>query len=154
MTYIYLTFDAKVISSSIKVINMHTNQKLNLSNNRSSKIAEVKDFTHDDFKEIADKTDFLQKEWSDLLHISERTLQRYARDSGTFNFSVTDRILQIDKVLERGKEVFGSYAKFLLWLREEPLVYEGNLSIYSLATFEGINQVLAQIGRIEHGILL
>ena len=132
---------------------MNTHQKSNFSNNRSTKIAEVKDFTYNDFKEISDKTDFLQKEWSELLHISERTLQRYARESGTFNFSVTDRILQIDKVLERGKEVFGSYAKFLLWLREEPKMYEDHLSLHSLATFEGINQVLIQIGRIEHGIL-
>ncbi len=133
---------------------MNTHQKTNLPGNRSSKIAEVKDFTYNDFKEIADKTDFLQKEWSDVLHISERTLQRYARESGSFNFSVTDRILQIDKVLERGKDVFGSYGKFLSWLREEPLTYDGNISLHSLATFEGINQVLSQIGRIEHGILL
>ena len=133
---------------------MNTHQKTNLPNNRSSKIAEVKDFTYNDFKEIADKTDFLQKEWSDVLHISERTLQRYARESGSFNFSVTDRILQIDKVLERGKDVFGSYEKFVSWLREEPLTYDGNISLYSLATFEGINQVLSQIGRIEYGILL
>jgi hypothetical protein len=30
---------------------------------------------------------------------------------------------------------------------------EGPLSIQSLARFEGINNVLTQIGRIEHGIL-
>ena len=132
---------------------MNRNLKQHPANNPSTKIAEVKDFTFEDFTEIAEKTDFLQKEWSELLHISERTLQRYARDKGTFSFSVTDRITQIDKVLERGKEVFGSYAKFILWLREEPLTYEGNLSLLSLATFEGIGNVLTQIGRIEHGIL-
>lgn len=132
---------------------MNRNLKHNPANNSSSKITEVKDFIYDDFTEIAGKTDFLQKEWAELLHISERTLQRYARDNGTFSFSVTDRITQIDKVLERGKEVFGSYAKFILWLREEPLAYEGNLSLLSLATFEGISNVLTQIGRIEHGIL-
>lgn len=132
---------------------MNRNLKQYLTNNPTSKITEVKDFIYEDFTDIADKTDFLQKEWSELLHISERTLQRYARDNGTFSFSVTDRITQIDKVLERGKEVFGSYAKFILWLREEPLTYEGNLSLLSLATFEGISNILTQIGRIEHGIL-
>lgn len=132
---------------------MNRNLKQNPINNPSSKIAEVTDFTFEDFTNIADKTDFLQKEWSELLHISERTLQRYARDNGTFSFSVTDRIMQIDKVLERGKDVFGSYEKFILWLREEPLTYEGHLSLHSLATFEGISNILTQIGRIEHGIL-
>ena len=113
----------------------------------------TKDFTYNEFKKITSKTDFTQKEWYDILHISERTLQRYSKDNSTFNFSVTDRILQIDKVLERGLEVFGSYEKFLRWLRDDPYMLEGRLSLDSLASFEGINYVLTQIGRIEHGIL-
>ena len=113
----------------------------------------VKDFTFNDFKKIASKVDFTQKEWSDILHISDRTLQRYANDNGSFNTGVIDRILQISKVLQRGREVFGSYQKFNLWLRENPYMLEGRLSLHSLASIEGINNVLTQLGRIEHGIL-
>lgn len=113
----------------------------------------TKDLTFNDFKKIASKTDFTQKEWSDILHISERTLQRYSKENTAFSFSVTDRILQINKVFERGLEVFGSYSKFNLWLRGKPYMLEGRLSLHSLASFEGINNVLTQIGRIEHGIL-
>lgn len=112
----------------------------------------TKDFTFNNFKKVASKTDFTQKEWSDILHISERTLQRYSKENSSFSFSVTDRILQINKVFERGLEVFGSYEKFNLWLRGEPYMLEGRLSINSLASFEGINNVLTQVGRIEHGI--
>jgi putative toxin-antitoxin system antitoxin component (TIGR02293 family) len=113
----------------------------------------VKDFTFDDFKKISAKVDFTQKEWSDILHISERTLQRYANDNGSFNTGVIDRIVQISKVLQKGREVFGSYEKFNLWLREDPYMLEGRLSLHSLASIEGINNVLTQLGRIEHGIL-
>lgn len=120
--------------------------------NLSQKFNVVKDFTYRDFKKIDSKTDFTQKEWSDILHISERTLQRYAKDNSTFSFSVSDRILQIDKVIERGLEVFGSYEKFLLWIRDNPYMLEGRLSLHSLASFEGINNVLTQLIRIEHGI--
>ncbi|MEO8960450.1 MAG: antitoxin Xre-like helix-turn-helix domain-containing protein [Ginsengibacter sp.] len=112
----------------------------------------VKDFTFDDFKKIAGKVDFTQKEWADVLHISERTLQRYGNDNGSFNTGVIDRIIQINKVLQRGKEVFGSYEKFNLWLRGDPYMLEGRLSLHSLASIEGINNVLTQVGRIEHGI--
>lgn len=115
-------------------------------------VPSLKNFTFNDFKKIGDKVDFTQKEWSDILHISERTLQRYAHDNGFFNTGVIDRILQINKVFERGKEVFGSYERFNLWLRDNPYMLEGRLSIHSLASFEGINLVLTQIGRIEHGI--
>lgn len=119
---------------------------------RPKQINITKDLTFNDFKKIASKTDLTQKEWSDILHISERTLQRYSKENSTFSFSVTDRILQIDKVFERGLEVFGSYEKFNLWLRGNPYMLEGRLSLHSLASFEGINNVLTQLGRIEHGI--
>src|SRR5450759_2280084 len=64
----------------------------------------VKDFNYKEFKKIADKVPFTLQEWSDILHISERTLQRYAKANSNFPFSVVDRILQIDKVIKRGIE--------------------------------------------------
>ena len=112
----------------------------------------VKEFNYKEFKKIADKVPFTQQEWSDILHISERTLQRYAKANSTFPFSVTDRILQIDKVIKKGVEVFGNLDKFISWIRSNPFMLEGNLSLHSLATFEGINMVLTQLGRIEHGL--
>jgi uncharacterized protein (DUF2384 family) len=113
----------------------------------------TKEFTFNDFKKIASKTDFTLKEWAAVLHISERTLQRYAKDNSAFGFSLIDRILQINKVIKRGYEVFGSYEKFLLWIRDNPYMLEGRLSLQSLASFDGINNLLTQLGRIEHGIL-
>jgi putative toxin-antitoxin system antitoxin component (TIGR02293 family) len=112
----------------------------------------VKDFNYKDFKKIADKVPFTLQEWSEILHISERTLQRYAKANSNFPFSVTDRILQIDKVIKRGIHVFGSLEKFIGWLRENPYMLEGRLSLQSLATIDGIHKVLTQLGRIEHGI--
>ncbi len=156
MTYIWVTNDIKM------------KRKKEYKNNaiESSKVEEpleeygiqphfqsVEDFTFNDFKKIAARVDFTQKEWSDILHISDRTLQRYANDNGSFNTGVIDRIVQINKVLQRGREVFGSYEKFNLWLRGDPYMLEGRLSLHSLASIEGINNVLTQLGRIEHGIL-
>src|SRR6185312_8190853 len=67
-------------------------------------VPSLKNFTFNDFKKIADKVDFTQKEWSDILHISERTLQRYAHDNGFFNTGVIDRILQIIRFLSAAKK--------------------------------------------------
>ena len=112
----------------------------------------VKEFNYKEFKKIADKVSFTQQEWSDILHISERTIQRYSKNTGNFSFSVTDRILQIDKVIQKGAEVFGSINKFVAWIRSKPSMLEGNLSLESLGSFEGITLILRQLGRIEHGI--
>jgi len=111
-----------------------------------------RDISFSDFKKMASKVDFTQKEWADILHVSERTLQRYAHNDGSFSSGTIDRIYQINKVFQRGKEVFGSYQKFNLWLRDNPYMLEGRLSLHSLASIEGINNVLTQLGRIEHGI--
>ena len=113
----------------------------------------VKDFNYKEFKKIADKVPFTLQEWSQVIHISERTLQRYAKANSNFPFSVVDRILQIDKVINRGIHVFGSIEKFISWLRINPPALEGRISIQSLRSIEGINLVLTQLGRIEHGIL-
>ncbi len=112
----------------------------------------VKDFDYKEFKKIADKVPFTLQEWSDILHISERTLHRYAKANSTFPFSVVDRILQIDKVIKRGIHVFGSLEKFISWLRSNPYMLEGRLSLQSLRSIEGINLVLTQLGRIEYGL--
>lgn len=117
---------------------------------KSAKI--ISGLNFNDFQKIASKVDFTQKEWADILHLSERTLQRYAHDNGSFNSNVVDRLIQIKKVIQRGLEVFGSYERFNLWLRGNPYMLEGQLSIHSLASIEGINNVLTQLGRIEHGI--
>lgn len=112
----------------------------------------LKDFDYKEFKKIADKVPLTQQEWSDILHISERTLQRYAKANSIFPFSVVDRILQIDKVVKRGIDVFGNLEKFISWIRSNPFMLEGNLSLNSLRSIEGISLVLTQLGRIEHGL--
>lgn len=109
-------------------------------------------FAFNQFQKIADKTDFTQKDWADILHLSERTIQRYSKDNSSFSFSASDRIAQVNKILEKGKEVFGSYFIFLNWLRSEPTILEGRISIHSLSTIEGCHQIQTQLGRIQHGL--
>ena len=112
----------------------------------------LKDFTFNEFKKIADKSPFTQGEWAAMLHISERTMQRYSKNNGSFAPMNAERALQIAKVLEQGKITFGNTDKFYNWLKGNPYMLEGNLSLDSLSTFDGIEKVLTQLGRIQHGI--
>ncbi len=112
----------------------------------------VKDFTYTEFKKNADKTPFTQAEWAAMLHISERTLQRYAKNNGTFSFINAERFHQIMQVIERGKKVFGKTELFYNWLHSNPPMLEGDLSALTLTTYDGIQKTLTQLGRIEHGI--
>ena len=112
----------------------------------------LKDFTFNEFKKIADRAPFSQAEWAGILHVSERTLQRYAKNNGTFAPMNAERALQIAKLLDQGKITFGNTDKFYEWLSENPYMLEGNLSLESLSSLDGIEKVLTQLGRIQHGI--
>jgi putative toxin-antitoxin system antitoxin component (TIGR02293 family) len=116
-------------------------------------IPSLKDFTFSEFKKIADKAPFTQAEWAAILHLSERTLQRYAKSNGTFAPMNAERALQISTVLEQGKITFGNTENFYSWLKTNPSMLEGSISFDSLTTAEGIQMVLTQLGRIQHGIL-
>jgi putative toxin-antitoxin system antitoxin component (TIGR02293 family) len=113
----------------------------------------LKEFTYNDFKKIADKIPFTSAEWATILHVSERTLQRYAKNNTSFAPINSERIALIEKVLQEAKKTFGNTNKFYDWISRNPYMLEGNLSIHSLSTFEGIQNVLTQLGRIQHGIL-
>ena len=112
----------------------------------------VKDFTYAEFKKIADKAPFTQAEWATILHVSERTLQRYAKDNSTFAPINAERATQIAKVLKEGEQTFGKVENFYHWLKGNPYMLEGNLSLESLTSYEGIQRVLTQLGRIQHGL--
>jgi putative toxin-antitoxin system antitoxin component (TIGR02293 family) len=120
---------------------------------RSVKVLpQVKDFTYSEFKKIADKTPFTQAEWASILHVSERTLQRYAKNNASFASINAERALQIEKVIQEGKLTFGKVENFYNWLKREPYMLEGNLSFNSLTSYDGIQKVLTQLGRIQHGL--
>ena len=115
-------------------------------------LPQVKDFNYTEFKKIADRTPFTQAEWAAILHLSERTLQRYAKDNSSFAPINAERALQIEKVLKEGKTAFGNTQNFYNWLKRNPSMLEGTLSIESLHSLDGIEKILTQLGRIQHGL--
>lgn len=121
-------------------------------NHSDKAFSSLKDFTFSEFKKIANKAPFTQAEWASILHISERTLQRYAKSNSHFAPINAERAVQIAKILEKGELTFGNTNKFYQWLKGNPYMLEGDLSLDSLSTFDGIEKVLTQLGRIQHGI--
>jgi uncharacterized protein (DUF2384 family) len=112
----------------------------------------VKDFTYQEFKKIADKAPFTQAEWADILHISERTLQRYAKNNGIFAPINAERASMLEKLLREGKQTFGTYELFYQWLKRGQESLDGSLSLQSLTSFEGIQKVQTTLLRIQQGL--
>ncbi len=109
------------------------------------------DFSY--FLNILKNSPFSLSEWSDFLHLSERTMQRYKKDQKKFDALQSEKILQITLLYKRGLEVFGDQKKFDSWLNSNNLVFSNNKPKNLLDTAYGIQLIDEELQRIEHGIL-
>jgi putative toxin-antitoxin system antitoxin component (TIGR02293 family) len=107
----------------------------------------------DTFDELAGEFPFGLSDWSKILHISERTIQRYRRDKKKLDSIHTDRLLQIMILLNKGIEVFGNSNNFRTWLNSANIALGGVTPISLLDSAFGINMVTNELTKIEYGVL-
>ncbi|MFC2087879.1 antitoxin Xre/MbcA/ParS toxin-binding domain-containing protein [Bacteroidota bacterium] len=107
----------------------------------------------DTFDELTGNFPFEMSDWSKILHISERTIQRYRRDKKKLDSIHTDRFLHIVILLNKGIEVFGNPDNFLTWLNSKNISLGGLKPISLLDNAFGINMVTDELIKIEHGVL-
>jgi uncharacterized protein (DUF2384 family) len=118
----------------------------------AKRLPAVADFPYTKFAKIASRMPFTQKEWASILHLSEKTLQRYAKDNKSFEGIYVDRILQIDQLIEMGLETFTDADAFYRWLKREKKVLGQSINFESLYSTQGIHDLVDQVARIQHGV--
>ena len=96
-------------------------------------------------------SDLTLKETAIILNISERTLQRYI-PTDILSKDVSDRTLHLQRLYERGTDVFGSLNNFKSWMKTPVLIFNNQLPISFLDTIFGFELLEDELGRIEHGI--
>ncbi len=114
----------------------------------------VKDFPYKKFERIANKAPFTQREWAAILHLSEKTLQRYAKDNKNFEGIYVDRILHIEELIEMGLETFKNPESFYNWLKKDKPMLGTTLRFSDLFTSQGIQEYVNVLGRMQHGIII
>jgi putative toxin-antitoxin system antitoxin component (TIGR02293 family) len=101
--------------------------------------------------ELMDYTGITTNEITAILHISERTLRRYTPQQ-KLNESQTERLIEIAKLYSRGEEVFGSLDAFKEWMNSTVMALGNKKPKTFLDTSIGIDMLMNELGRIEHGI--
>ncbi len=92
-----------------------------------------------------------KKQVSRLIHVSERTLQRKSPDK-PMDINASERLIELTRLFHKGINVFGKKEKFLTWL-ERPNKSLGNSKpIDLIETSIGIDLVMNELVRIEHGV--
>ncbi len=105
------------------------------------------------FESVAVKTPLKDKDWAIVLDTTLRTLVRYKKDNKTFAPKQTEKIVEIQQLMQYGEEVFGDMDSFHSWLMIDNVAMGGVSPKELLDTSVGLGIVKDALGRIEHGIL-
>lgn len=101
--------------------------------------------------QIMDRYQLTLKDTANILNVSERTLQRY-NGNDILTKDITERALRLQRLYERGAEVFGTLDNFISWMKSQVLIFKNEKPISFLDTIFGFELLEQEIGRIEHGI--
>ena len=87
-----------------------------------------------------------------LLGISVSTLRRRA-NAGKLSVIESEKVVRLIQVINAGITLFdGSKEKALSWLKSPSRGLNGIQPITMISTYAGTNEVMALIGRLEHGV--
>ena len=102
---------------------------------------------------VSDKYAISISDWSEIMGISTKSIQRYQQQENILSATQTEFVLKIEQLYHIGKEVFGSTESFKLWLHKPAYGLGNKIPAKILNTISGINLVINQLKRIAHGAL-
>ncbi len=86
-----------------------------------------------------------------ILHVTERTLQR-KKDTDLLSENVSEHVIQIAEVYMRGNQVFNTNEDFVAWMETSNLALANKQPKNMLSSRYGVQLILDELGRIEHGV--
>lgn len=100
---------------------------------------------------LIDKTGIPVNEMAVLMRLSDRTLRRY-KPQTLLNPEQSERVVELARLYSRGEEVFGKLESFKEWMNSTVMAL-GNIKPKELLdTSLGIDILMNELGKIEHGI--
>jgi uncharacterized protein (DUF2384 family) len=111
-------------------------------------------FSTDDFEELSAIMGFSQAEWSAMLHISDRTLQRYLKEGKPFDGLQAEWLTHFKKMTQLGLRLFGSGAALAAWLRQDKIVLGKALGFDALKSISGLQLLKKELGRMAYGVYI
>jgi len=100
---------------------------------------------------LVEVTGIGNSEMAGIVRTSERTLRRYSANQ-KLNAEQSERVIELAKVYSRGEEVFGSLDAFREWMNGTVFALGNKKPKELLDTSMGIEMIMDELGRIEHGI--
>jgi len=86
-----------------------------------------------------------------ILHVSDRTLRRHTPQT-LLNQEQSERLIELARLYSRGEDVFGGLESFKRWMNSPILALGNVLPKDLLDTSLGIDMLMDELGRMEHGV--
>lgn len=100
---------------------------------------------------LAKTIDFDLKELAHVLHMSERTIQRYNLNK-KLGVEPSAKVLQLAKLYAKGENIFGDLTRFKRWMEHPNVALAMKKPKELLDTTFGFQLLNEELIRIEHGV--
>lgn len=100
---------------------------------------------------LMNKTGITTMEMASITHTSDRTLRRY-ENKDKLPQEQSERVIELARLYSKGSEVFGSLEYFKEWMNATLIPLGSKKPKEFLDTSLGIDLLMKELGRIEHGI--
>ncbi|GGA88465.1 type II RES/Xre toxin-antitoxin system antitoxin [Puia dinghuensis] len=105
------------------------------------------------FNIIQDYTPLDENDWTKILDLSTKSIQRYKQLEKHFGRLQSEKIIEMAEVTNIGLDVFGNIDKFKLWLSTPNFALGKLKPIELLKDSYGKEMVIGELTRINYGIL-
>lgn len=92
-----------------------------------------------------------QEEIAQILHLSSKTLRNYEIEHKKLSPTTSEQVLKLERMAEKGKEVFGDPKALLRWLKKPAYGLEEQIPMNLLQTSGGIDLIIEELDRIAYG---
>jgi putative toxin-antitoxin system antitoxin component (TIGR02293 family) len=96
-------------------------------------------------------TNLTTAEMALIMRLSDRTLRRY-KPQTLLNPEQSERVVELTRLYSRGEEAFGNLESFKEWMNSTVMALGNKKPKEFLDTSLGIDILMNELGRIEHGI--
>ncbi|MEX2572899.1 MAG: antitoxin Xre/MbcA/ParS toxin-binding domain-containing protein [Balneolaceae bacterium] len=110
-----------------------------------------KGITKRSLRRLSEISSITVKELAELLPISLRQFQRYDEEK-RMKRDVSEHVILIAEVFLKGMDIFDSPEELKLWLKSPLLSFGQRTPFGLLDTSYGVQMVMDELGRMEHGV--
>jgi putative toxin-antitoxin system antitoxin component (TIGR02293 family) len=127
-------------------------EELNIMSESEVLYASRAGITRQKVTDLMNLAGFTLAEMGQFMHIAPRTIQRKNSDE-KLPSDISERVLLIQNLYHKGGKVFGDINAFKQWMLQPNLALGEVAPKTYLDTFSGIELLMHELGRIEHGLV-